>query len=38
MCVKEKKILIKEVVHNEVKLRLTRKTKIAKMVYLIDHR
>ena len=37
MNVKEKKILIKKVVHNEVKLRLTKKTKISKMVYLIDH-
>ena len=37
MNVKEKKILIKKVVHNEVKLRLTNKTKISKMVYLIDH-
>ena len=37
MNVKEKNILIKKVVHNEVKLRLTKKTTISKMVYLIDH-
>lgn len=37
MNVKEKKILTKKVVHNEVKLRLTKTTTISKMVYVIDH-
>ena len=37
MNIKEKNISIKSAVHNELKFRLTRKTKISKLVYLIDH-